>query len=188
MSDDDISARPRLSVPTSSEPRKPLSRAEAAAKLYPSALNPPNADEGAPKLSIDKIEGGVIHGRVTMPVQPEVQYQRFRLPRDNDRPLEFDGVELAKVAERSQSSRTAGAAMITRAALYRTRAGKYVTEFSKFEGEPLYPNPAAPRPVEFSKIAVHDSQDVAMLWFRVGGRFTLNLWEQLGGQEPEFIE
>jgi hypothetical protein len=183
---DEKPARPRLSVPSSNVPHKTLSRAEAGATLYPTTPSAPST--GDKSLTIDKVEGGVIYGHVAIPVRSPEKYQRFKLARENDRPLEFEGIELAKVAERSQSTRTAGAAMVTRAALYRTRGGKFVSEFSKFEAEPMYPNPSAPRPVEFAKVAVFDSQDVAMQWFRVGGRFTMKLWEQLGGQESEFIE
>jgi hypothetical protein len=188
MSTDEKSAHPRLSIPPVSliplvgQPQDAANLRESTVQLVPLVTSPTG-------VTVDRIDSArTIHARVTVPVQSPEKHQRFKLPRDKDRPLEFDGIELAKVAERSQSTKTVGATMVTRAALYRTRAGKFVTEFTRFEAEPLYPNPNAPRPVDFAKVAVFDSQGVAMKWFRVGGRFTLKLWEQLGGQESEFIE
>jgi len=176
MSEDIKSARPRQSETLSATTRNQSSNAVDAGMIrYPRSPVPEASGIDGKHLPPNAIEN------------PPEEYRRFKLARDNDRALEFDGVELAKVVERSRSTKT-GAAMVTRAALYRTRGGKFVTEFSKIEAEGLYPNSNAARPVEFAKAKVFDSQDIAMQWFRVGGRFTMKLWEQLGGLESEFIE
>lgn len=115
-------------------------------------------------------------------------WTRLKIRRDHDRPLEFDGVELAKVEEVGQAPKIVGASTITRAALYQTRGGKFVTEFTRFETGPVILNPRVPRSVFFAKAGVFDSKDVAVQWFRKGGRFTLRLLEQLGELGSEFIE
>lgn len=51
------------------------------------------------------------------------RYVRFELKRDNERDLHFDGERLFFVE-------SAGTHTVHRAAIYRTRGGKYVTEFS----------------------------------------------------------
>jgi len=195
---DEKSARPRLSLnPTKLIPEVGQPRGALASLVPPVsgamgqprgalALIPPVS--GSPKLTVHSIDSEKISASVALPVKVSLPYKHFKLPRDKNRPLEFDGIELAVTTERTQSLRTAGAAMVTRAALYQTRGGKFVAEFSKKEAEPLYPNPDTPRPIEFSKVGVFETQDEAMDSFEAGGRFTLALWEQLGGQESEFIE
>jgi hypothetical protein len=42
--------------------------------------------------------------------------------------------------------------------------------------------------VWFAKAGVFDSRDIAVMWFRKGGRFTLRLLEQLGELDSEFVE
>lgn len=118
----------------------------------------------------------------------EPTWTRFKLRRDGDRPLEFDGVAVGHVEDRAQSPQTAGLATITRLALYQTKGGKYITEFSRFEEEPVIPNPRAPRPVFFAKAGVFASRDIALQWFRKGGSLTIRLLEQLGELDSEFIE
>lgn len=58
---------------------------------------------------------------VTVLTSPELM--RYTLTRDDERPLQFDGVILVEVE-------SAGSPITHRAAMYRTRAGKYVSEFS----------------------------------------------------------
>src|ERR1700694_4047051 len=108
-----------------------LTRAEMAERLY-----------GKPKdcgelsgLKAGQIEGGVIRAAVGLRMQPSAeQFRRFRVDRDSDRPLEFDGKALGRVEEASHDG-----AVLTRAGLYVTRAGKFVTEFTRFAtpGTPL---------------------------------------------------
>ena len=62
-------------------------------------------------------------GLQTSPPSDPPSYVRFELKRDNDRDLHFDGVQLFCVE-------SAGTPSVHRAAIYRTRGGKHVTEFS----------------------------------------------------------
>jgi hypothetical protein len=58
---------------------------------------------------------------VTVLTSPELV--RYTLTRDDERPLQFDGIILVEIE-------SAGSPTTHRAALYRTRAGKFVSEFS----------------------------------------------------------
>ena len=110
--------------------------------------------------------------------------QRFKLCRDRDRPLEFDGRVVAQVEERSH-----GAQVLLRAAIYETRGGKFVTEMTRREVLPFVDYGAAKRPFLFAKIAVFESLDLAAMSFRTtGGRLTERLLAQIGDLNSEFIE
>jgi hypothetical protein len=108
--------------------------------------------------------------------------RRCKVYRDNDRPLEFDGFELASEVDLSHRGLVA-----TRAALYRTKGGKFIGEFTRFETQAVQWDASAKVPLLFAKGAVFDSQAAAMAWFRPG-RFTNSLLDQLGELASEFIE
>jgi hypothetical protein len=179
MVDESIKPSRRLLLPQPVR-RPQLTRAEMAESLY-----------GKPKHSVElsglkseQIEDGVIRAAVGLRMQPSAeQFRRFRVDRDSDRPLEFDGKALGRVEEASHDG-----AVLTRAALYVTRAGKFIAEFTRFEtpGTTLGANER--RPMMFAKAQVFDSREVALTWFRPGGRITKLLLEQLGELEPEFVE
>ncbi len=179
MVDESIKAvrRPLLPQPA---PRPQLARAEMAERLY----GKPKDSGELSGLKPEQIEDGVIRAAVGMRMQPSAeQFRRFRVDRDNDRPLEFDGKALGRVEEASHDG-----AVLTRAALYVTRAGKFVAEFTRFEtpGTTLGANER--RPMMFAKAQVFDSREIALTWFRPGGRIPKLLLEQLGELESEFIE
>jgi hypothetical protein len=77
------------------------------------------SQEPAPKLHVGQDQAGNPTLRVEMPVDPK----RYTLQRDEDRPLQFDGAALASAESRSGHT-------THRVAIYRTRGGKFVTEFS----------------------------------------------------------
>ena len=58
-----------------------------------------------------------------VPVLTSPELGRYTLTRDDDRPLQFDGIILVEVE-------SAGSPTTHRAAVYQTRAGKFVSEFS----------------------------------------------------------
>lgn len=61
------------------------------------------------------------------PPAPQIpQIQRYELHRDGDRELHFDGTEMASI----ESGGSESGGIVHRAAVYRTRGGKYVAEFS----------------------------------------------------------
>ena len=76
--------------------------------------------------------------------------QRFTLQRDEDRPLQFDGELLAHVE-------ALGSPLAHRAAVYRTRKGKFVSEFSsrpqKSDAGSVYSDP--PREPTAEELAEH---------------------------------
>jgi hypothetical protein len=127
---------------------------------------------------------GVIRAAVDLRMQPSAeQFRRFRVDRDSDRPLEFDGKVLGRVEESSHDG-----TVVTRAALYITRGRKFIAEFTRFEAPGGALDANVRRPMMFAKAQVFESRELALTWFRPGGRVTKLLLEQLGGLEAEFIE
>jgi hypothetical protein len=179
MIDESIKAYWRRVLPQPVQ-RPQLTRAEMAEDLY-----------GKPKdlvrlsgVKTEQIEGGVIRAAVGLRVQPSAdKFRRFRVDRDDDRPLEFDGKALGRVEEASHDG-----AVVTRAALYGTRAGRFIAEFTRFETPGMTLGANVRRPMLFAKAQVFDSREIAITWFRPGGRITKLLLEQLGALESEFIE
>jgi hypothetical protein len=169
--------RPALSQPV--QPPRPA-RGEMTGTFYGKAQDP--LEPGGQKMQ--RIEDEAIRAPVGMRVQSSAeQFRRFKVDRDNDRPLEFDGKILARVEESTYDG-----LVVTRAALYFTRAGKFVTEFTRFETSGSTWGANMRRPMTFAKAQVSSSRDVALNWFRPGGRITKLLLEQLGELESEFIE
>jgi hypothetical protein len=112
------------------------------------------------------------------------EYERIKLDRDRNRPLEFDGRVLAEVNETSHD----GAVML-RAAIYETKGGKFIDELTRFEVEVGVDYGNIKPPYLFAKAEVFDSRDIAAMWFRTkGGRLTQRLMEQLGDVDSEFVE
>jgi hypothetical protein len=126
------------------------------------------------------------------PESSQSEFREFIVRRDGARPLSFAGVEMAKA-----TSSGSGFVNMTQlsAALYRTRAGKYVTSLSKashltsvlsaISGDDE-PEPSTIGK-EFRKAGVFDTFEEAVAWFRPG-RLTDSLRKQLGLDEPERIE
>jgi hypothetical protein len=106
----------------------------------------------------------------------------FRLVRDGDRDLTFNGFVLAE-------AESMGPAPIhhSRAAIYQTLAGKIVAEFSQHmaqthnRGEPDLPADRT------GKAAVFATTAEALAWFEPG-RLIDELRRKLIPNEPEFIE
>jgi hypothetical protein len=53
-----------------------------------------------------------------------------------------------------------------RAALYRTKGGKIITEFANFSGRQSAGHDYHSRVYKFGKAAAFDSEDIAVTWFR----------------------
>jgi hypothetical protein len=115
---------------------------------------------------------------------PSTSYQRFKLARDRDRPLEFDGRVVAQVEESSF-----GGQVLMRAAIYETRGGKFVAEMTRRETNPTVDYGVTKRPYLFAKATVFANLDLAAMSFRTqGGRLTERLLQQIGDVDSEFIE
>jgi hypothetical protein len=98
--------------------------------------------------------------------------QRYTLTRGGDeRPLQFDG---ALVAE--SEAETSGS-LVLRAAIYRAKDGRYVSEFSR-RGEGA---------IASGKAGVFGTLDDALAWFRPG-KLTTALRKQLGRWEVQLLE
>ena len=123
--------------------------------------------------------------------------KRFTIKRDADRPLQFDGTQLAAVESMNMAMRH------IRIALYETKAGRFIVEFRSIDPvgvlnqslsgamqdlaqEPEGPPTKKVRP-NIHKAAVFDSREGAIGWLRPG-RLTDKLLEELGLMDPEFIE
>jgi hypothetical protein len=179
MIDESIKAYWRRLLPQPVQ-RPQLARVKMAGGLYGKPSDPVEFNG----LKTEQIEGGVIRAPVGLRVQPSAdKFRRFRVDRDDDRPLEFDGKTLGRVEESSHDG-----AVLTRAALYCTRGGKFVAEFSRFETPGVTLGANVRRPMMFAKAQVFDSREMAITWFRPGGRITKLLLEQLGALEPEFVD
>src|SRR6266436_4289439 len=103
MTKDPKEALPRLTLPAREPPRK-RTHAEMAEKLYSKSQATDNP---------------------TIAVQPPQTCSHFKLHRDDNVPLEFDGVTLGQVEDKTPS-RGGSLIIMTRAALYQTRGGKYI--------------------------------------------------------------
>lgn len=125
--------------------------------------------------------------------QPEIK--EFIVKRDNERPLSFAGVQLAKASQSALGVDT------LEAAVYKTRGGKFITTLSKrsaldalqsravFAVESIVSSTEGKLPTTsgYNKAAVHDTFEAAVAWFRPG-RLTDAIREQLGLDRPERIE
>ena len=110
-------------------------------------------------------------------------FQRFKLARDRDRPVEFDGRVVAHVEELTVSGQ-----VLTRAAIYETRGGKFIAEMTRREINPPVNYGLGKRPFLFAKATVFDNLDLAAMSFRThGGRLTEALLKQID-VDSEFIE
>ena len=110
--------------------------------------------------------------------------RRFKLARDRNRPLEFDGWMRAEIDEPTFSGQ-----VLLRAAIYETLGGKFVTEMTRREVRPPVDYGTAKRPFLFAKVAIFDSLDIAAMSFRTnGGRLSERLLLQIGDVESEFID
>jgi hypothetical protein len=103
----------------------------------------------------------------------------YKLMRDDARPIEFDGAEVA-VAELDASGNR------TRAAVYRTAGGKFISEYTKsgrfLEGGEYKWE------VERAKVGSFDTLEEAAEWFRPGPITTMllaKLQDQLKGERIE---
>ena len=102
--------------------------------------------------------------------------KHYKLMRDDARPIEFDGVEVAAVQLTDPPHRT-------RAAVYRTAGGRFVCEYAKLG------NYAADGWIpERAKIDHFDTLEAAAEWFRPGLITTMllaKLHDQLKGEVIE---
>jgi hypothetical protein len=112
------------------------------------------------------------------------EYRRFRLSRDRDRPLEFDGRVRAQVDEPSHNGQ-----VLLRAAIYETRGGKFVAEVTRRQLVPFLDYGTGKQPFLFAKATVFDNLDLAAMSFRTsGGRLTSRLLAQIADLNSEFVE
>jgi len=134
--------------------------------------------ETGPKLNIQgRNPDGSLKLKVTLPGI----HSSYTLSRGPDvRPLQFEGEIIAEVekdtADRS-GYRNALGPVSYRAAVYRTRGGKFVTEFSS----------ADHTGARTGKADVFGTLDEACDWFRPGP-LTTELLKKLGRWGPEIIE
>jgi hypothetical protein len=127
--------------------------------------------------------------------EPESQFEEFVVKRDNERPLSFAGVRLAKASQSPLGVDT------LEAAVYRTRGGKFITTLAKRSALDALQSRAV-MAVEsivsategklsptsgYNKAAVHDTFESAVAWFRPG-RLTDAIREQLGVDKPIRID
>jgi hypothetical protein len=111
-------------------------------------------------------------------------WRRYKLARDRDRPIEFDGRVVAEAVELSFGGQVA-----LRAAIYQTRAGQFIAEMTRRETQERVDYGATKHPYLFAKATVFDSLDVCAMSFRThGGRLTERLLQQIGDVTSEFIE
>jgi hypothetical protein len=105
----------------------------------------------------------------------------FKLMRDDARPIEFNGEEVAVAEMGDNYSRT-------RAAVYSTVGGKFVTEYTKasrsFEGDGKY----SEWDVERAKVSVFPNLEEAAESFRPGPITTMLLQKLQGLLKGERIE
>jgi hypothetical protein len=139
-------------------------------------------ERNGPKLAVEgRTPDGRMKLKVTLPGLIGDGPRPFTLARGPDvRPLQFDGELLAEV---ERDSNHPGVRVhnpfgpdVYRAAVYKTRGGRFVTEFSTLRGEDRE-----------GKAEVFDSLDSACAWFRQGP-LTTELLKKLGKWDPEFIE
>ena len=96
---------------------------------------------------------------------------QFMLSRGaNERPLQFDGEVLA------EAEATTGSGATLRAALYRTKSGQVVSEFSRRDQDSN----------ESGNAAVFDTLDEGLAWFRPG-KLTTSLLKKLGRWDAEVL-
>ncbi len=127
------------------------------------------------------------------PAAPQLDQPKiYLIARDGDRDLQFAGTVVAEV-EKAASPRS------HRAAVYLTRGGKYISEFSSWSspgmidyilqqaGRPPMSQELCARTDLRGKAAVFDSLTEAVKWFRPGP-LTAKLLEQLNGAGPEIVE
>ena len=107
--------------------------------------------------------------------------KHYKLMRDDARPIEFDGSEVA-AAEYSDSP-----AQLTRAAVYRTAGNKFISEYTKSRRYHSS-NERETWEVERAKVAVFETLEDAAEWFRPGPITTMllaQLQDQLKGEQIE---
>lgn len=111
-------------------------------------------------------------------------WRRYKLGRDRERPIEFDGRVRAEVQELSFGGQVA-----LRAAIYETRGGKFIAEMTRCETREGVDYGTLKRPFLFAKATVFDSLDICAMSFRTqGGRLTERLLRQIGDVNSEFID
>jgi hypothetical protein len=112
------------------------------------------------------------------------EFRRIKLARDRDRPLEFDGRILAEVEELTHTGQ-----VLLRAAIYKTKGGKFITEMTRRETASPVDYGSGKRPFLFAKANCFDNLDLAAMSFRTnGGRLTERLLQQIGDVDSEFVE
>lgn len=187
MSDPNDVTRPRSPLTLSPKsPRPTRSDTQTAEKLY---------GKTSPSTAHREALAAALLGNAK-PIQPSMTaaalaaasskrgYWRFKLNRDRDRPLEFDGRVVAEVEEASF-----GGQVLMRAAIYQTQGGKCITEMTRRETQEGVDYGTAKRPYLFAKVAIFDNLDVAAMSFRThGGKLTERLLRQIGDLDSEFIK
>ncbi len=131
---------------------------------------PPSAPTPAdPKLTI---AGRNADGTLKLRVKVPGLYHRFTLSRGgHERPLQFDGEVLA------EAEAVTGDQNVLRAAIYRTKGGQHVTEFSRRDSGSNVTG----------KAVIFPTLDEAVGWFRPG-RLTTSLLKQLGRWDAEYLD
>jgi hypothetical protein len=164
-----------------------------------SAQSPQQKD---PKLSVEgRNADGSLKLKVTVPGlnSPENAFRTYTLSRGADvRPLQFEGEIVAEVERptnhRGVRDRNVCEPDSYRAAIYKTRAGRFIAEFSTVSDRyvvdtvntPLSERRPLP-PQRDGKAEVLDSLDAACDWFRPGP-LTTELLKKLGRWGPEIID
>jgi hypothetical protein len=130
---------------------------------------PPPADHEHPKLTV---AGRNADGTLKLRVKVPGLLHRFTVSRgEHERPLQFDGEVLG------EAEAVTGDASVLRAAIYRTKGGKHVSEFSRRDASSNVTGKAVAFP----------TLDEAVSWFRPG-RLTTSLLKQLGRWDAEYLD
>lgn len=122
------------------------------------------------------------------PPEDDASFERFTVERDAALPLEFDGVVLGEAEEGDGGGPiTVDTLVATRAAIYRTKGGKFVSEFARWTVRPVVSWGKRRPPKLFNKADVFPTLEAALGFFRPG-RLTNALFSELGVRRTEFID
>ena len=119
--------------------------------------------------------------------QPE--FKEYVVLRDNERPFSFVGAQLARASRESGMFVNFEA---LEAAIYKTRAGKFITSLTKTKENLVKgifgtDGDEVGQASGYHKAALHDTFEEAVAWFRPG-RLTDEIRRQLGLDEAIHIE
>jgi hypothetical protein len=129
----------------------------------------------------------------------QAEFKEYRVPRDNEGPYSFAGVQLARAVRQTGGGLGGMLDMETlEGAVYRTRGGKFVTSLSKTKKPALASQIAAltmtaeeadarDLKASYRKAAVHETLQDAVGWFKPG-HLADEIRRQLGLDNPVRVD